>query len=338
MPILEPSSGETVFVTGGAGFLGRALVETLIDRTTCRIVVFALPREDVPEAWGRTPEGRVRVVRGDICDAQQVADAMRGSRWCFHLAARVGDSGLDEDHQRVTVGGTAHVFEAARTHGVAVLLVTSICAYGDAIQRGACTEDTPLGTAQGPYGRAKQGQERLAERYRAQGMPVCVVRPANIIGPGSGPWVIDAAQVLRQGLPALIGGGTGNAALAGVQNVADFLLHAASHPQAWGQTFHVHDGLAHTWKRYFDDLAAALGTRPPRSIPRRLAYAGAALTEPLFKRWAPQRRPPVTREALNLIAWDSRFPLTRAHALGWQPRVSYATEMTRIREWLHARI
>src|SRR3990167_4370987 len=108
--------------------------------------------------------------------------------------------------------------------GAAVILTTSVCAYGDAIQQGVCDEDTPLGRPQGPYGQAKQGQERLAWRFRDQGGKVCVVRPANIIGPGSGPWLLDAAHALRQGLPALVGGGQGCAALAIVDNVADFLV------------------------------------------------------------------------------------------------------------------
>ena len=332
--VLDPNAHDRILVTGGAGFLGRVLVEQLLARTASTVVVFALPKEPVPADWGHRWADRVVVHRGDITSAADVTHAMAGCQWCFHLAALVGDAGRDEDHQRVTVGGTAHVFEAAHAHDAAVVLVTSICAYGDAIQRGPCHEDTVPGAGQGPYGRAKQGQEALARHHMARGVQVCVVRPANIIGPGSGPWVVDAAEALRQGLPALIGGGRGNAALAGVDNVADFLVHAAMHPRAWGQAFHVHDDLPLTWRDYFSDLARLLGTPPPKSLPRTLAYLGAWLTEPVFKRWWPGQRPPVTTEALNLIAWDSRFPLERARALGWQPKVDHPTQMARIGAWL----
>lgn len=334
--VLTPDARDRILVTGGAGFLGRVLVAQLLARTASTVVVLALPHEPVPDTWATDGADRVVVVRGDITQSADVHRAMQGCQWCFHLAALVGDAGRDADHQRVTVGGTAHVFDAAQGVGAAVVLVTSICAYGDAIQRGACPEDTALGVAQGPYGRAKQGQEALARRYRAQGLPICVVRPANIIGPGSGPWVIDAAQALKQGLPALIGGGHGNAALAGVDNVADFLVHVAMHPAAWGQEFHVHDGLPVTWRDYFQALARLLGTPPPRSVPRPLAYWGAKLSEPLFKQFWPRQRPPVTLEALNLIAWDSQFPLNRAHALGWRPKVDHETQMARIGQWLAA--
>lgn len=335
--VLDVAAKDRILVTGGAGFLGRVLVAQLLARTASNVVVFALPNEPVPAEWASQWRDRVEVFRGNITQPNDVSHAMAACQWCFHLAALVGDAGRDEDHQRVTVGGTANVFQAAQSQGTAVVLVTSICAYGDAIQRGICREDTPAGRGQGPYGRAKQGQEALAREYMAKGVQVCVVRPANIIGPGSGPWVIDAAEALRQGLPALIGGGYGNAALTGVDNVADFLLHVAMHPRAWGKAFHVHDGLSVTWREYFTDLARMLGTPPPKSVPRSLAYLGAWVSEPVFKWLWPKRRPPVTSEALNLIAWDSRFPLDRAHSLGWLPKVDHATQMARIGAWLAAK-
>ncbi len=315
-----------VLVTGGAGFLGRALVQQLLARGGVDITVLALPQEPVPTHWGQ----QVRVCRGDITELADVRRAAQGCEVIFHLAAMVGDGGTHAQHERVTVGGTAQVFAVARSTGASVVLTTSICAYGDAIQRGLCREDATPGVPQGPYSHAKQGQERLAWQFHAEGGRVCVVRPANIIGPGSGPWVLDAAQALRQRLPALVGGGRGVAGLTVVDNVADFLVLAAHHPQAWGRAFNVHDDLPVTWRQYFEDLARALGAPAPRSVPRWLAYLGAALSEPVFRLVWPRERPPVTREALNLIAWPNRFATEAARSLGWAPRMAYAPTLQAI--------
>lgn len=328
------ASPGAVLVTGGCGFLGRALVVQLLRQTAERIRVLALPHEAVSADW---PPDRVEVLRGDITRRDDVERAARSCHRIFHLAALVGDAGTDAQHERVTVGGTAHVFDVALKQGASVVLTTSICAYGDAVQRGPCAEDTALGQPQGPYGRAKQGQERLAWRFRDQGGQVCIVRPANIIGPGSGPWLLDAAQALRQGLPALVGGGQGNAGLAIVDNVADFLVLVSNTPAAHGQAFNINDGLPITWQRYFLDLARLMDAPEPQSIPRKLAYLGAAVAEPLFRRFMPGRRPPVTREALNLIAWDNRFPIDKARSLGWSPRVDYPQALRAIHADILAR-
>lgn len=329
---MAPQDGG-VLVTGGCGFLGRALVNQLLRHTSGPIAVLALPHEAVPAHW----PSRVKLVRGDITRLHDVEQAAQGCERIFHLAALVGDGGTCAQHERVTVGGTAHVFDVALRQGASVVLTTSVCAYGDAIQRGACHEDTPLGQPQGPYGQAKQGQEKLAWRFRDQGGQVCVVRPANIIGPGSGPWLLDAAHALRQGLPALVGGGHGHAALAIVDNVADFLVLASQTPSAHGQAFNLHDGLLITWQRYFTDLAALMGAPPPRSSPRALAYLGARLVEPIYRRFLPARRPPVTREALNLIAWDNQFPTDKARSLGWAPVVGYPQILRAIQQDIQAR-
>lgn len=323
----------TVLVTGGCGFLGQALVSQILARTNWMVRVLALPNERVPEAWG----ARVQILRGDITNPSDVGRAAAGCSHIFHLAALVGDAGSYEAHDRVTVGGTAHVFEAALRHRSIVVLTTSICSYGDAIQRGACAEEAQPGKPQGPYGKAKQGQERLAWRFKAQGGRVCIVRPANIVGPGSGPWLLDAAHALRQGLPALIGGGQGHAALTVVDNVADFMLLAAQTPDAYGQAFNIEDDLPVTWQRYFNDLATLMKAPLPRSIPRWVAYLGASIVEPLFRRFFQRQRPPVTREALNLIAWNSHFPTAKARALGWAPKVSYEQMLQALGKDIQAR-
>ena len=73
---------------------------------------------------------------------------------------------------------------------------------------------TERGAFQGPYCRAKQGQEDVAFEVReAGGLEVTIVRPSNVYGAGSGPWVEGMTALIRADLLAVLGDGSGNAGL-----------------------------------------------------------------------------------------------------------------------------
>ncbi|NBC18492.1 MAG: NAD-dependent epimerase/dehydratase family protein, partial [Bacteroidetes bacterium] len=268
-----------VLITGATGFIGRHLVRQLV-REDVPVRAFVLPGEIVPAEW----HDDVAVARGDVADRGAVAAAVQDAGTVFHLAAVVGDWAPKAQFERVTVAGTRHVLEAAAEAEARVVLVSSIAVYGDQLQRAVCHEDRPHGTPQGHYGWAKQEQERLAHTFREQhDLDVRIVRPANVYGPGSQPWVHGVIDHLRQGRPALLGRAPKNAGLTYVGNVVDVLLRAAQHPDARGRTYNAADGLDVTWAQYIADLARLAGTPPPRRLPLPLARALTTLAEPVWR-------------------------------------------------------
>ena len=313
-----------VLVTGAGGFIGRRVVARLLQEGV-GVRALLLPDEAAPAEWTEPPNG-VKVVRGDICDPDAVRRALDGTDRLIHLAALVGDWGAEAAHRRVTVGGTETIFRAAADAGVRCVLASSIVVYGDALGRDVCHEEHPPGRACGAYGRAKQAQEQIARGLeRERGLQLSVVRPANVFGPGSGPWVRDLCAQLRSGLPTLIGGGDYDAGLTYVDNVADLLVRAAGHPAAVGRIYNANDDHGVTWRRYCGDLAEMIGAHPPRSLPRWLANAAAGACEAIWRRAGWRSRPPVTREALNLVGSRHRVPIERARReLGYEPRIGYA--------------
>ena len=173
----------------------------------------------------------------------------------------------------------------------------------------------------GIYSRAKQEQERTARRFADEtGLPLTVIRPANVIGPGCGPWVEEALGLMHKGLPALISGGQQNAGLCSVENVVDVFVRAWKNDAAVGKIYNAADGSDVTWARYLKDLAELGGAPPPRSIPRWLA-AGMASTGERAWRWTRRtERPPITWEALNLVGSHHQVPIDRARReLGYAP-------------------
>src|SRR5262245_31022957 len=107
-----------VLVTGGAGFIGSAIVGRLLARHTPDVVVL----DNLQSGFFENVDGLpIRFIRGDIRDGAAVETAMQGCDTVFHLAASVGNVRSLEHpvaDSEINVVGTLRVLEAARIHGV----------------------------------------------------------------------------------------------------------------------------------------------------------------------------------------------------------------------------
>ena len=319
------SADGPVLVTGATGFIGRRVVARLAGEGH-RVRAFLLPSEDpaaIPQLRELAGSPRLEVVRGDVTDAASVAAAARGAGRVVHLAAVVGDWGPDELFERINVGGTRHVLDAAAAGGAArVLMVSSIVVYGSRLATGVCDEDAPREHGLGPYSRTKRASEELALDYHAFGrVPVTVVRPGNVFGPGSGLWVDELARLARRGLAMWLGDGRGDASLAYVDNVVDVIVRALLHPGAAGRIYNAADAGGVSWRDYVTDVARVAGARPPhRSMPVAVAERVAAVMERAWRLTRRRTRPLLTREAVQLFASRAPVPIARARAeLGYDP-------------------
>jgi 2-alkyl-3-oxoalkanoate reductase len=326
------SNSAPILVTGASGFIGQKCVAALLEEGHA-VRAFVLPHEDVSQTFNN----KVEIIRGDISNKEDVYKAAEGIGAAIHLAAVVGDAGTDALHQKVTVGGTQHLFEAVPQE-VRVVLISSIVYYGNHLKTHTCHEQTPPGEPVGVYSRAKQAQEQVAWDKIMSGANISIVRPANVYGPKSGPWVNDACELLKAGMPALVDGGHGNAGLVYVDNVVDIILAALQQDAACGRVYNACDELDITWKTYFSELAQIVGAPKPRSIPSWAAKTGANICEAIWAKARLKSRPLLTHEALNLIGSDHRIPGKRARdELGVRPSVSFTQGMAEVRRYLLSR-
>ena len=318
-------------VTGAGGFIGRRLVARLLGEGG-RVRALALPGEQVAEG--------VEVVRGDLTRPASLAAAVRGAGRVYHLAAVVGDWGPAQLFQAVNVDGTRHLLDAAAEAGVGrVVVVSSIAVYGWNLHRRVCREDGPRGRGLGVYGRSKLGQEDVAmAAHRAGRVPVTVVRPGNVYGPGSRHWVDLPLELLRARRMMLIDGGAGDAVLCWVDNLVELLLGAARAPGAAGRVYNANDESGVSWAEYLGDLARVAGLPPPRaSLPAGLAMAAAGAMEVAWRALGRTHRPLVTREAVALLASRAPVPTARARGeLGFAPRVGYRESLAQLAHALGA--
>jgi dihydroflavonol-4-reductase len=171
-----------VLVTGANGFIGSVVVRALLDEGyRVRCLVRATSRT------ARIDGLPVERVLGDVCDADSVQAAMRDCGSVVHLA---GISRWTEIHsprmERVVVGGTANVLEAARaTGGPRTVFVSSAVAVNGSARPVVHTETSAssLPLDRYVYARAKRQAEARCRAAAADGVPVVIVNPGEVYGP-----------------------------------------------------------------------------------------------------------------------------------------------------------
>jgi dihydroflavonol-4-reductase len=176
-----PEAHLKTLVTGGTGFVGRALVAELL--AAGRPVKVLARTPDHPALKGL----EVEIARGDLKDPASLQAALKGCSRLFHVAADyrlwVPDP---EEMYAVNVQGTKDLLGAAAAQGVARVVYTStVGALGNPGNGIPGTEETPVTLKEmcGHYKRSKFLAEQAALSFARQGLPLVVVNPSAPVGP-----------------------------------------------------------------------------------------------------------------------------------------------------------
>ncbi len=306
-------------VTGGTGLVGHHLVAALQERGE-RVRALVLPTEDT--TW--LEERGVAVFCGDIRQPDTLIAPMRGVDTVFHLAAMQGTWLPIEEYYKVNVTGSENVCRAAQAAGARrIVHVSSWTAYGMALGQPA-SEDFPLAPWHDPYWMTKAaGDERVRRLIAQEQLPVAIIRPGTIFGPGDRLNFGRIADRLRAGKGLLIGSGHNALPLVYVTDVVQGLLLCADREQAVGQAYNITNDQPLTQEEFLGAIAEELGVAPPRiHLPYHVAYAAAYVAEHAV-RFTGAQRPIVTRHGVILYGTDNRHSVEKARReLGYSPRVS----------------
>ena len=271
-------------VTGGAGFIGHALLERLLERGDDVIVLddlsTAMPDWDAPfDAERRI--GRLRFVHAGIADLDALADAAAGTDLVIHLAANTDIAGgyadprLDRDG---CVLGTWNVAEAMRRTGVRrILYASSGVVYGPTDGAPTSERHAPL-QPQSHYAAGKLAGEAILSGFaHLYGWRALAFRFGNTLGPRSNHGVVHdfVVKLLRDpDRLEILGDGRQAKPYVAVDDVAGAILHAETH--APDRPFGIYnvgtDGVV-TVDRVADLVIEALGLRPD-AVGRRYTGTG----------------------------------------------------------------
>ncbi len=177
-------------ITGGAGFIGSHLAETLADRGHQVVVLDDLSTGRL-ENLEQVPEAQLRFVHGSVVDEDVVDHLVSTVDEVYHLAAAVGVFTIQQrtlDSLRVNLRGTEIVVDAAARHGARFLLASTSEVYGKNTTAGLREDDdrvlgSPL-KSRWSYAEAKAIDETLTAQYVAHhGLQGVLVRLFNTVGP-----------------------------------------------------------------------------------------------------------------------------------------------------------
>ncbi len=294
-----------VFVTGGSGVVGGALVDSLRGRDDD---VVALARS---EASGAALERRgARVVRGDVLDAEVLARGMEGCDTVYHVAG-INTLCVEDPSAmlRANIEGPAVVIRAAAQAGVARVVHTSSAATLGEPEGSIGNEDTPhRGWFLSTYERSKTEGEKVAfETGRQEGVEVVSVNPSSVQGPGRAGGTARFLLAFLDGRLKLFV--NTHISLIDIEDCSAGHLLAAERGQP-GERY-VLNGMTLTIADAFTLAAEVAGVeRSPRLVPRQAATVAGTVVERAFR--LVRRRPPVCREMVRTLIHGHRYDGSRA--------------------------
>lgn len=307
-----------VLVTGGAGFIGSAIVRELLGAGHAVTVLDDFSsgrRENLPE------DGHLELVEGSILDPATLARAARGCDAVSHQAAMVSvPRSLEEPElcRALNAEGTRLVLGAARAAGAArAVFASSAAVYGN-VSELPVTEALPTAPIS-PYGESKLEAERLAAGISAPGFKIAALRYFNVFGP---------RQALLGGYPALV------AALASAAAARQSFTLYGDGSQTRDLVF-VGD-VARANRRALeaafpeDFIAVNVGTGVERSLLEVVAAVGEAAGQPVTLDRKPNRPGDIWRSVSD--------PALAADRLGWRaerPFIDAVAETYRYYAALH---
>jgi nucleoside-diphosphate-sugar epimerase len=330
---LDKHEPEKVLVTGGGGFLGKAIVRRLVDRGD---QVRSLARNFYPEL----EKMGVDQIQGDISDPDAVARACEDRTIVYHVAAKPPPWGRYADYHQTNVVGTQNIIDSCLDQDQARLIFTStpsVVHNGKDIE--GADESMPYPKKfSGHYAKTKAIAEQLVVKAARNKLKTIILRPHKIWGPGDNQILtrlVARAHKLKQ-----IGHGNNLIDVTYIDDAADAHILAAdklkAHPGLSGNIYFISQGepvLA--WYMVNEFLKAAGCSPVKKSVPFRIAWVTGALLEVIYKVLHLSKEPYITRFLVETVSQSNWFTIDAAKRdLGYTPQISIDEGLRRLEEWL----
>jgi nucleoside-diphosphate-sugar epimerase len=316
-----------VLVTGGKGFIGGHLAETLV-RQGHEVRVLARQTSDT----SRLKKLDIEIINGDIRDAAATKKAVRNCQCVYHLAAKTTKDRLSKkQYYAHNVEGTKNVARAALDAGISRLVyASSVGVYGTV--RNSSIDENTAPKPDSYYRETKFGGEKEVLRlHRESGLPIVIARLGSVYGPGSCSWLGLSRKILR-GKFRIIGTGENYDHMVYVDDLVEGIRRCGETKGVEGRTYILTGPQPAKLRQVLEIIAEELGADTLLDslpvAPFRVYQQLCAFLHRSFGIQLPRSH------YYDLFLMDCIFTTTKAQEeLGYFPNVSLRDGFRRLLEW-----
>lgn len=315
---------KNVLVTGGGGFLGRYIIESLI-KQNCHSI----------SSLGRSPQPEladlgVKVFCGNIAVKDQVRKAAKGHDLIFHTAAKAGVWGTFQDFYNTNVKGTENIIAACREYHIPLLINTSSPSVIFAEENiEDCDESIPYPEKYlNFYPQTKAEAEKKVSSATGNELRTVSLRPHLIWGPRD-PHILPRLFAKAKARRLMqVGDGKNKVDITYVENAAEAHIKAAEaldeKPEISGKNYFISDGKPLMLWPWINELLSKLAIP---EITKQISYKKArtigAVMETVYKLLYLSGEPPMTRFVAAQLAHSHFFNISAAkNDFGYTPVIS----------------
>lgn len=308
-----------VLVTGATGFLGKYVVEELVEHGY-QVRAFGRNR-----AIGQSlVNASVTFIQGDLTNQEDLTKACQEMDMVVHAGALSTVWGPWEDFYQTNVLGTKYILETCREAKIERLVyVSSPSIYAAPRDQLDIKEsDAPQENRLNNYIRSKMASEKLFKDY--PDVSSVILRPRGLFGIGDTsilPRVLNLSQKI--GIP-LIGDGRQLMDMTCVENVALAIRLALETPQAAGEVYNITNGEPRAFRNLIEETLRGLGYPIRyRKIPAPLVCAISSSLEFIYKSLKLKGEPALTRYTYYLLRYSQTLDISKAERdLGYRPKIT----------------